>query len=250
MSEATRPSASILERIRKIMAKTQEAGCTQAEAENAFALASRILTEHNLSMDDVRLSGGETEEKYVEEGIHETGRWQVHENMAYVVINEFYFVHGYFRRIGDRKKRLMIFGTEANVASARFAFDMLLQSADMLWTTYQIRNRRPGSEGRMFRTGVIKGYRDKLHEERRCQEMERDVVSGRSGGTALALVRVEDEVKKRYHEAHPSRSKKDSTTTFAGFSGAQSTMDAGYKAGKNLNINRAVSGNTQKGIGS
>jgi hypothetical protein len=47
----------IVERIRKILAKTEEAGCTQAESEAAMAMASRLMAEHNLSMSEVTKGG-------------------------------------------------------------------------------------------------------------------------------------------------------------------------------------------------
>jgi Protein of unknown function (DUF2786) len=246
MSE--RPTANIIERVRKILAKTQEAGCPQAEAETAFAMASRLLAEHNLCMDDVHVSGGEGEEKFTEESVIETGRWTNEHNLAYHLVKTYFFVEGFFGVRNGNKKPLYLFGTEANVATARHVFLSLLASTDRLWASYRVLHGRPGSEGRIFRVGVIKGFQDKLKEEREAQEMERDILSGNSNGTALAIRRIDELTAQKYREAHPQHGKARAGR-FASLKGSQSTLQAGYEAGKALNLNRAVEGKAQKGIG-
>lgn len=247
MSE--RPDSKITERIRKILSKTTETGCTQAEADTAFAMASRLLAEHNLSMDEVAASGNTNEEKYVEAATIDTGRWSIEMNLAYHIVKNYFFVEGFFMQSGDNSKLLMLFGTEPNVATAKFTFKALMASAERLWTTYKIIHRRPGSEGRMFRTGVMKGFSDKLKEEREAQEMERDIIQGSSGGTALALVRVEEKTHAELRKAHPELNKKGKSVNRAELKGDQSTLQAGYNAGKKLNLNRGLGGSSQKGIG-
>lgn len=60
MSE--RPNADVIDKIRKILKKTEEAGCTQQEAENAFKLASRLIAEHNLSMAEIEKEDGQADD--------------------------------------------------------------------------------------------------------------------------------------------------------------------------------------------
>ncbi|MGO9180794.1 MAG: DUF2786 domain-containing protein [Candidatus Limnocylindrales bacterium] len=64
MPENERPNEGRVAKIRKILTKTEDAGCTQEEAEAAFALATRLMAEHNLEMSDqgpARLRSGSGE---------------------------------------------------------------------------------------------------------------------------------------------------------------------------------------------
>jgi hypothetical protein len=239
--------SGIIEKIKKILAKTQDAGCPVAEAETAFAMASRLLAEHNLSMEDVHSVDMTDQEKFVECEVMETGRWSIENNLAFNIVRRFFFVEGFFSHVGSGKKVLHLFGTQSNVETARFTFYTLLSSADQLWTAYRLKQGRPGSEGRMFRTGVLKGFNDKMKDEREMQKMERDLMSGSEGGTTLVLVKIEDNIKKEMHKANPDL-KKNTGPKFSGLQGDQSTLQAGYEAGKKLNLSRGINGKGQKGI--
>jgi hypothetical protein len=236
----------LVERIRKILAKTVEGGCSPDEAAAAVALAGRLLVEYNLSMDDIHLKGEDSADAFIEEGIFETGRWMMEHNLAYHVVKSFFFVHGFFGG-GASRKNLYLFGTETNVATARHVFTSLLASADRLWTTYRKLNRLPASDRRSYVSGVMKGYYDKLKEERDLLKMERDILRGGSGGTALAICRVEDQLIQKFRETKPGYTK-ERNATFTSLRGSQSTLAAGYEAGKNLNLNRALGTATRKGI--
>jgi hypothetical protein len=242
-----RPSAKIIDVVRKILSKTTENGCSQAEAAHAFAKAQELLLKHNLSMDDVRCQeGGAAEEKFVEEAAFETGRWTIEQNLAYHVVHTYFFVEGFFGARNGNQKVLYLFGTEANVATARHVFAALLAATERLWVMYKVLNRRPASEARLFRTGVIKGFTDKLKEQREALKMEQDIASGSEGGTALAIRRVEDMTVQKYKEAHPKH--KAGRGHYADVTGDPSTLQAGYDAGKKLNLDRAVEGNKRKAI--
>lgn len=248
MSENERPSASLIERIHKILSKTTEAGCTQQEADAAFAMASRLMAEHNLKMDDVRVSGGgeSAEEKFVEEPAYQTGRWTLECNLAYNIVKTYFFVEGFLGgRVGNQKV-LYFFGTEANTATAKHIFNALLSSADRLWTTYRITRNRPASESRLYKTGLMSGFREKLDEERRALKMEQDILRGSSGGTELAIKRVEEMTTQKFKEAHSDL--KNKSRSYAAPSGDRSTLQAGYEAGRSLNLNRGIGGSNRKGI--
>ena len=95
-----RPQAMIVELIQKILSKTTESGCTEAEASEAFAKAQAMLLKHNLSMDDVRCKDSKDgEEQFADEGVFQTGRWTYEQNLAYHVIKNHCFIEGYFARL-------------------------------------------------------------------------------------------------------------------------------------------------------
>ena len=64
----------MIERVKKLLIKTEAAGCTQAEAEAAFKMASRIMAEHNLTMDEVDQAAPDAEEGWDETGVGEHSR--------------------------------------------------------------------------------------------------------------------------------------------------------------------------------
>ena len=250
MSEQQRPQAKVVEIIKKLLAKTVENGCTTAEAAEAFAKATEFLTKHNLTLDDVRCKGGsEGEESFVEEPAFETGRWTIEMNMAYSIVREFYFVEGIFLARNGNQKVLYLFGTETNVAMAKHIFVALLATAERLWTIFRICKKRPASDRRIYLTGLLKGFHDKLREEREALKMEQDLLRGSSGGTALAIRRVEDMTVAKYKEKHPKT--KNSGGGFANVQGDAGSLKAGYEAGRRLNLQRTLGssgGKTRKEI--
>ena len=232
-----RPNASLVERLRKLLTKTTEAGCTTAEAESAFAMASRMMAQHNLSMDDVRAASGETCESFMDEPILETGRWSLEDNLVYGIIKEFFFVEGFFTRHSNSKV-FTLFGTSSNVATAKFTWNCLQAAFNRQWMIYKITNRVAASERRMFVTGMAGGFSAKMRDERKAMQMERDIVRGSQGGTSLALRNINAEITKKLQEVHPELQRGNTRTSVA--NGSQSSLDAGYAAGKSLNINRGV----------
>ena len=75
MSEEQAKSA-LIEKVRKILAKTEDSGCSAAESERAFAIASRIMAEHNLDMSEVEQKE-DGSQSWTEDDVFETGRWTV-----------------------------------------------------------------------------------------------------------------------------------------------------------------------------
>jgi len=243
-----RPKADVIEKVRKILERTERNNCTSSEAETAFAMASRMMAEHNLSMDEVKSASGGDD--WVERGVFETGKWSLENNLVYGIVKEFFFVEGLFTQPNIGKKTLMFFGKDSNVQVAKWTWNALHAAFDRLWTNYKIINGRPAAERRLYVAGLAKGFTEKLRDEREVIEIERDIMSGSSGGTALALVNVNKETRIAFRKQYPTTSK--SKSHFSAVEGDKSTLQAGYEAGKSLNLNRAIGGkvNGRKAIGS
>lgn len=240
-----RPKVDLIEKLKKILKKTEDAGCTPEEAENAFKLASRLMAEHNLEMADLAGGDGTDDLSWLEDDVAEFGRWDLPRSLAWGICHEFFFVEGYQTRVGNRKG-LRFFGTAANVEAAKFTFAALLDAFERLFAEYRAASGCPTSERRLFTTGVAKGFKEKMKEEREAMEIERDIVAGKAGGsTALVLVSVAERTKSAYKEAHPKH--KYGRASFADAKGSASSLDAGYRAGRNLSLRRPV-GSSQKGL--
>jgi hypothetical protein len=246
MSE--RPKADVIERVRKILAKTEQAGCTPEEAEAAFQMASRIMAEHNLDMAEIESKEG-GEPSWLEEEIQQTGRWSLEQNLAYSIAKQFFFVEGFFTyrvvRAADahavRYKVLRFFGTPENLAAARWVYTALLEAFDRLFHEYRQRTGALASDRRLFIAGVADGFEAKLTDERKAVEIERDLLQGRRrGGTEIMLRSIMDQTTEAYRKAHPPAKKKARDIRFTKVTGDQSALEAGYHAGRNLNLNRAI----------
>ena len=76
-----KPKDDIVAVIRKILSRTEQNGCTPAEAEVAFAMAARKMAEHNLTMEDVRVSE-HGEESWREEVVEHVMLWNLEDKLC------------------------------------------------------------------------------------------------------------------------------------------------------------------------
>jgi Protein of unknown function (DUF2786) len=92
--------AELIARIRKILARTEEAGCTKAEAEAAYALASTLMAKHNLDMAQVEYATGLDGDGWVEGVAIVSERRSTLFSMVGALCQEFFFVKS-FRACGQ-----------------------------------------------------------------------------------------------------------------------------------------------------
>jgi hypothetical protein len=261
---ADRVNESVIAKLRKILSKTEEAGCTEAEAQSAYAMASRLMAEHNLSMADMaQTDAGATQEEWAEEAAWSGGKWTIQCGLAWDVVHEFFFVEGITHTkisFGKRVKVTTFFGRASNVEAATWTFKALLGAFDRLFEDYRRRTGCAASERRLFTLGVSRGFKAKLKDEQRAMEIERDALqSSRSlavngnpapahavKSTALALKDIRQETEEEYKRRNPKIKKAQSN--YADYRGSRSSLDAGFQAGRNLNLNRAVGQESRKGL--
>ena len=234
----------LIDQIKKILSKTTSNGCTAAEAEAAFAMASRKLAEHNLTLEDVAGHDGPETESWAEEEVHETGRWSLEDNLVYGIIKSHFFCEGFFNRRSGRKV-FLLFGKPENVATGRHVWSALHAAFDRQWTNYRYTHNKPASERRLFVSGMAKGFNQKLKDEREAMTIERDLTcSGK--GTALALVDIGAKIQAAMKAQNPDL--KPKKTNYAAAEGSTSTLQAGIAAGRSLSLNRAVDASKRRAI--
>jgi hypothetical protein len=239
----------LIDKIRKILLKTEEAGCTRSEAEAAFAMAQRLLLENNLSMDDISAKEAQSTTEWVEEEADNSGRWTNEMNLTYHLVQDHCMVRGLLMRKkanGKSTVSLYLFGTKENVAVARQMFKSLLSACDRLWIDYRVKRQTPASDRRAYYVGVIKGFSDKLTEERKVVEMEQDVLRSRSSGyTEIVLQSVQQKTMEKFTEKHGKLG--SSKSNFAPVGGSRSAVQDGYQAGRNLSLSQPIAGPSRKG---
>lgn len=235
------PNKGIIAIIRKILARTTDNGCTEAESTAAFAHAARKMAEHNLTMEDMAGTKA-TEESWLQEDIGTSGRWLLEDNLRYGILKNYFFVECFRRPEGNGQKTLVVFGTPENVAVARHVWDALGNAFDYHWLVYRTIAGLSASEKRLFVMGMADGFTQRLKEERAAQVIERDLCRGFDAtggpGTALALTSIADKLQLAFKAAIGKT--KNGTSRFAATEGSQSTLEAGRAAGRSLNLNRGI----------
>lgn len=232
----------ILGKVRKLLAKTTEANCTPAEADSAFAMASRLLAEYNLTMADVAKSGSPTDEVYVEEFTFRTGRWQAIHNLACSIVEEFCYVKGVFHYSQGKQrkvKQFYLFGLRDNVDMAKFMFSSLLASFDCLWDNYRARTFAPLSDKYSFMSGVAEGFSSKMRDERAKFSIEEDAIKGeKKGSTEIVLTGVVEKTLVNFQEKYPKI--KNTYVRFGVSDNSTSAKAEGYREGRKLSLRRGL----------
>jgi hypothetical protein len=240
---------SIIVKVRKLLARTEENGCTPEEAETAFAMVNRLLTEHNLSIETVMKTGEVGPEPWSECVVDTVCRHNLKHSYLYQIITKFFFVEmigkPVERQSGRYDKKLTIFGKRSNVEVARDTYKALDAAFDRLWNEYQHRNKLSGRERDYYWRGLHVGYTSKLQAERDAVISENNVKTGTTG-TALAIQDIKAKVVAKFKEHYPSTTKPRSLGMKTG---SEKTYQDGIQHGKNLNLNRSVGGRATKAIG-
>jgi hypothetical protein len=156
----------ILERIRKLLALAGSSN--QHEAETAMRRAHELMLRHNIEH-----AGASVSDDFEVRQLGEV-RQRANGVEADVVglIGEFFFVKAirirtYVAREGRHGHVYEITGTRPNVEMAEHVFGFLLASADRLWRANRDDARvRDGRDRLSYQCGVIRGFRDKLLQER------------------------------------------------------------------------------------
>ncbi len=234
----------LIGKVRKILSRTEENGCTEAEAETAFALAGRLMAEHQLEMADMTAAGGPEPEGFTTEKVAEYlgRRWKSERSYAAAICRDFFGVHCYYSTFGS-VSRQYFFGTPTQIEAAKWVYEGLLAAFDRLWAAHRQKTGAPGRDRLAYVLGVSHGFRARLREERRAMEAEHD--RGRSGpGTALVLANADLARQSAFEAAHPSMR----TSVAYSPTGSRASYEAGKSAGRSLNLSRPLGGSGRKGL--
>ena len=193
MSEE-RSKESVIERVRKILPRRSGPGCTAEESRAGSQLASRIMAEHNLAGEIERKEGGE--QSWLEDDVYETGRWTLEDNLAYGIVTRHFFVEGFFgcgsRRTGERRRhKSRCCGSSASPRTSRRRSGPSTTS----WTPstgcsheYRGRTGLCGQRRRIYISGVAQRVLQKMEDERKAMEVERDLMGARRAARRPSLL--------------------------------------------------------------
>jgi Protein of unknown function (DUF2786)/SprT-like family len=168
MPEATgadSPAGKVLKRVADLLALAQSGN--QHEAENATALAQRLMLKHNIAIAETPMR-----RRY---GFRHVGapkaRHQESEHILAGILGDHFFVEAiwvpsYRPEDGMRASVLEICGTQENLEMASYVHAFLTDSAERLWREHKraacIRNNR---DRRGYISGVMEGFAMRLRKE-------------------------------------------------------------------------------------
>ncbi len=181
----TTPNANdkVIDRVRKLMALANNKGATEAEAQNAAAMAQRILQDNGLSMAQIERAGkaaqaeemgGKREKKNTDR--RAMYRWQ-RELMEALAKNNFCLaLEDVIERFDGRKMRksktYILIGREINVITTTIMYDYLSQTVRRLATTEGYDHAGNERDHHIFLEGATSRIIERLDDQRAEREAE------------------------------------------------------------------------------
>jgi hypothetical protein len=221
----------ILDRIRKLFALAGSSN--QNEAEAAMRMAHRLMLKHNLERPgsaEINAYGFKHLGRY-------TGRISEAENLLAGLLGEFFFVQPIWvsvYRVQDNKRVsvLEVTGRHENLAMADYVYGFLQRAGEALWREHKREHAiRRDSERRAYVAGVMRGFAEKLRDERKAAE-------------ATGLVWVADPAAQRYFRRRHPRVR----TTMRVSSEDHTAAAHGRAAGRSLVLNQPLGQGPSKKI--
>jgi hypothetical protein len=160
--QSTERRTALLDRISALLAKTQERGCTEAEALAAAELASKLMTKYGLSLSE--LQAVSTPADVCETNEMTIGRVRSHEVLHVAnAIAHYTDTRQWYQRHTRRGVVLVYFGLVADVQVATYLTDLLRNAMDTEWQTYWRTHREDSNlSARTARASFMRGMADRI----------------------------------------------------------------------------------------
>lgn len=221
----------LIEKIKALQAHTTERGCTEEEAMTAAVMASRLISEHQLSMTEIEIG-----EEICEFDFLSTGERTPHE-VRFCVIAVAKYTDTKIWTTRRKEFTLAFFGLPEDVVFAVFLIK-IIQSAMLTETNaYHVRMHQLGERwsraaGNAFMRGMATRISGRLTAMRRDKEADRATSTGRD------LMVVKNALVKEQFD----RLGLNLVYGRAGVAKDQGSFDAGKAAGDRVGLNRPIGG--------
>jgi hypothetical protein len=177
----------LMARVRKLLAMTEDRGCSEGEAANAAAMASALLAEHNLSLEEVSVGDDPEPVTRDEMDLGLARGWKAHVWNAACGLN---FVRAY---LWPSRRRWYFVGKASNIATARALGEYLVATIERLAAQEVIAasragtlNESPRQWAHSFKVGCATRLFGRLDELRRSRMATPTVAPGGTNLPALA----------------------------------------------------------------
>jgi len=232
---------SLLSKIRALLNKTIENGCTEAEAYMAAKKAAELMDQHGFQNADLEIKEAITEDAYFAPGrqLGDVGK-------VVVSIANYCDVKVWCNRASKNhggQTKIVFFGRESDVEVAKYLTGFLSHAFEFEWRSYfsSIKNTDNHTmHGRAIRASFITGMANRISSRLRQMKVERnksyDAASGKSGHD-LVLVKNAD-VENAYNALQIKLKKGSKVQTHVSNTSA---LYAGIDAGNRVNITMGIS---------
>jgi len=214
--------------------------CNRHEAAAAMSKANSFIRKYNLE----RLENCESSHYSYE--IINSGKRRLHiiaRRIASLLMDYFYvdivYSELYEPQSLESFKTIELLGTVENIAFARHAYDFLSHRVEFLWQNFRRTAGAPGKLRKTYILGLLQGFREKLQQEEKKQE----VPAGLSAGigrhkTVSALVVAKDSGLSQFTAQRFPRLRKVQYRSSGIY--CADTYRAGKKEGKKITIHKTV----------
>jgi predicted SprT family Zn-dependent metalloprotease len=224
--------SSVVTRIRKLMAKGQCDGASEAEAEAFMSKAQSLMQQHNVS--NTQVMG--TEKVFIKRpvgGKHKrfpSWLWRLGDLVSTNYNVQNIRSYCYNSRTGERYMYLELFGEPHNVDVAEYVFHVVMSQGEAMYNRYKKDPNRQRGFRKLtkpaYMAGLIRGYASTLDDHRDDEDISDE---------DEALLLANDAIlKERYRRAYPRMT----TTHRAGPRGDGGL--AGERAGSGINVRAGV----------
>lgn len=219
----------VLDRIKKMLALSNDSGATEAERETALRMAYNTLAKYNLSLSDLP-SEDTTEARERQDVVISADRWARSLSMA---VAKLFFCKYFYSQTGTSGKDKHCFvGRQSNVITAKYMSEYLIKSIKREASKRYTSPTTPN--GRSFCVGTVRSIGGRVE-----QMLQQDTES--TPGNAVALIGVH----KREEEANAAWLADEGTSLQTSKGRADNSLrsgayHSGKEYGKSVSLNQQV----------
>lgn len=156
---------NVVDKIKNLLLKTVENGCSEQESNTAFILARKLMIKYKLSESDIKVSD---ENQIIQEELN----FNFDDEWKYCLLNVFISNFGIYSYAINRNngKHIVLFGFKINVECVKSLFECALNYLNINYNTYhddylELFGDVPDSLFKSYSFGFINGLSDKYEED-------------------------------------------------------------------------------------
>lgn len=224
----TKTNEKVIDRIKKLIAL---GGSSNAhEAQNALALAAKLMMQNNIAQDQLE------DRQYDKQELEGMKRMPTYYKSILTIISEFYGVECILSKRSHRsngriqsKTDTTLIGEKTNIELAKYLIAHLNRLYPSLFTQYRKETGCPLNYRASFYTGLTRGIKAQLRQAKQSFEQENSLVIVRDAN-------LDKEVAKHFPKLKHTSIKHQIRSHQA--------LQAGKNQGQNINLNRPIASNS------
>lgn len=230
---------SISKKIAALLEKNAENGATEDEANAAMKIATKLMTEHGITMEDIQkntAAANDFHEKIIDEQ-----RKKLHEVDLYGILTsiaKFTDTHVHIERKIKTSAAVYFFGYRSDIELAEYLREVCKRALETEWNKYVMNNVLHGHK-RTHRKNFMIGMSERISE--RLDDMKQEHTTETQG---TQLVVVKNQLVTKAFAQKNIKLKKPQSTTFM----MDDSYSAGIEAGNNVRLNKSMADRVSKGV--